>query len=102
MTNDQMKAAAETYLAREDHPVFRKEVEDLLKAGNWAELNERFYTALSFGTGGLRGTIGGGTNRMNPFMVRSATQGLAAYVNAAVGQGKGSAVIAHDSRNYSD
>jgi len=102
MTNDELKRAAETYLAQEDHPVFRKEVEDLLKGQNWAELNERFYTALSFGTGGLRGTIGGGTNRMNPFMVRSATQGLAAYVNAAVGAGRGSAVIAHDSRNYSD
>lgn len=102
MTNEELKAAAEAYLAREAHPVFRKEVEDLLAASDWSELNERFYTALSFGTGGLRGTIGGGTNRMNPFMVRSATQGLATYVNAAVGQGKGSAVIAHDSRNYSD
>jgi len=102
MTNDELNAAAGAYLAREDHPVFKKEVEELLKAQNWAELNERFYTALSFGTGGLRGTIGGGTNRMNPFMVRSATQGLATYVNAAVGAGKGSAVIAHDSRNYSD
>lgn len=102
MTNDELKTAAEAYLAREDHPVFRKEVEDSLKSANWADLNERFYTSLSFGTGGLRGTIGGGTNRMNPFMVRSATQGLAAYVNAAVGAGKGSAVIAHDSRNYSD
>jgi len=102
MTNEELKKAAEAYLAREEHPVFKKEVEDLLKAQNWAELNERFYTALSFGTGGLRGTIGGGTNRMNPFMVRSATQGLATYVNAAVGAGKGRAVIAHDSRNYSD
>jgi phosphoglucomutase len=102
MTNEELKRAAETYLTREDHPVFRKEVEDLLKADHWAELNERFYTSLSFGTGGLRGTIGGGTNRMNPFMVRSATQGLASYVNTAVGAGKGSAVIAHDSRNYSD
>jgi phosphoglucomutase len=102
MTNDELKGAAQTYLGREDHPVFKKEVEDLLKAQNWTELNERFYTSLSFGTGGLRGTIGGGTNRMNPFMVRSATQGLANYVTAAVGAGKGSAVIAHDSRNYSD
>jgi len=102
MTNEELKTAAETYLSREDHPVFRKEVEELLKTGNWAELNERFYTSLSFGTGGLRGTIGGGTNRMNPFMVRSATQGLATYVGAAVGVGKGSAVIAYDSRNYSD
>jgi len=102
MTNDELRVAAETYLAREEHPRFRQEVEELLAAGQWTELNERFYTSLSFGTGGLRGTIGGGTNRMNPFMVRSATQGLAAYVNAAVGAGKGSAVIAHDCRNYSD
>ncbi len=101
MTNEELRNAAQAYLAREDHPVFRKDVEDQLKAENWAELNERFYTALSFGTGGLRGTIGGGTNRMNPFMVRSATQGLATYVNAAA-SGKRSAVIAYDSRNYSD
>ena len=102
MTNEELKAAAQTYLAREEHPRFRQEVEDLLGVQNWPELNERFYTSLSFGTGGLRGTIGGGTNRMNPFMVRATTQGLATYVNAAVGVGKGSAVIAHDSRNYSD
>jgi len=100
MTNDELKTAAEAYLAREEHPFFKKDVEALLKAANWTELNERFYTALSFGTGGLRGAIGGGTNRMNPLMVRSATQGLATYVNAAVKGG--SAVIAHDSRNYSD
>jgi phosphoglucomutase len=100
MTNDELKAAAQAYLARESHPKFRQEVEDLLKAGNWAELTERFYTALSFGTGGLRGMIGGGTNRMNPAVVRSATQGLADYVNQAVKNG--SAVIAHDSRHFSD
>ncbi|MEI8093970.1 MAG: phospho-sugar mutase [Spirochaetales bacterium] len=101
MTNDQLTAAAKSYLDREQHPVFRKDVEDQLKASNWSELNERFYAALSFGTGGLRGTLGGGTNRMNPYMVRSATQGLANYVNST-GPGPHSAVIAHDSRNYSD
>ena len=100
MTNDELKSAAQAYLAREEHPKFRQEVEDLLKAGSWTELNERFYTALSFGTGGLRGMIGGGTNRMNPAVVRSATQGLADYVNQAVKNG--SAVIAHDSRHFSD
>jgi phosphoglucomutase len=100
MTNDELKTAAQAYLAREENPKFRQEVDDLLQAGNWAELNERFYTALSFGTGGLRGMIGGGTNRMNPAVVRSATQGLADYVNQAVKNG--SAVIAHDSRHFSD
>lgn len=101
MTNEELKKAAGDYLALEQHPHFKGEVETLLNDQNWAELNERFYTALSFGTGGLRGTIGGGTNRMNPFMVRSATQGLANYVNASV-KGEKSAVIAHDSRNFSD
>ncbi len=100
MSNDDLKKAAQAYLAREEHPKFRKEVEDLLQAGNFTELNERFYTSLSFGTGGLRGMIGGGTNRMNPAVVRSATQGLADYVNSAVKNG--SAVIAHDSRHFSD
>ncbi len=100
MTNDELKTAAQAYLAREKHPQFRKEVEDALAAGNWADLNERFYTALSFGTAGLRGIIGGGTNRMNPAVVQSATQGLADYVNQTVKNG--SAVIAHDSRHFSD
>ena len=100
MSNDELLLAAKTYLASEDHPVFRKDVEDQIQGSHWAELNERFYTALSFGTGGLRGTLGGGTNRMNPTMVRTATQGLATYVNSV--PGTHSAVIAHDSRNYSD
>lgn len=101
MDQIELKKAAEAYIAKEDHPKFRAEVEALVAEGNYTELNERFYTALSFGTGGLRGTIGGGTNRMNPLVVRNSTQGLANYVNKAV-TGEKSAVIAHDSRNYSD
>ena len=47
---------------------------------NEEELNDRFYRELEFGTGGLRGVIGAGTNRMNIYTVRKATQGLADYV----------------------
>jgi len=101
MTHDELRHAAKLYLDQEVHPQFRSEIEDLLKAENWPELTERFYATLSFGTGGLRGMIGGGTNRMNPSMIRSATQGLAQYVAAAVPRGA-SAVIAHDSRHFSD
>ena len=45
------------------------------------EINDRFYKTFAFGTGGLRGVIGAGTNRMNVYTVRKATQGLANYLN---------------------
>ncbi len=65
--------------------------------GNEAEIEDRFYRQLEFGTGGLRGVIGAGTNRMNIYTVRQATQGLANYILSQNGQEKGVA-IAYDSR----
>ena len=64
------------------------------------EIYERFYTSLTFGTAGLRGIIGAGTNRMNIYVVRQATQGLANYVINKYG--KGSVAISHDSRIKAD
>ena len=64
------------------------------------EIYERFYTALKFGTAGLRGIIGAGTNRMNIYVVRQATQGLANYVLKKYG--KGAVAISHDSRIKAD
>lgn len=64
------------------------------------EIEERFYMDLEFGTAGLRGVIGAGTNRMNIYTVRKATQGLANYIAAVNGQAKGVA-IAYDSRRMS-
>ncbi len=64
------------------------------------EIKERFYTELEFGTGGLRGIIGAGINRMNIYTVRKATQGLANYIIRAGKQDKGVAV-AFDSRRMS-
>lgn len=61
------------------------------------EVEDRFYKELEFGTGGLRGVIGAGTNRMNVYTVRKATQGLANYIIKQNGQEKGIA-IAYDSR----
>jgi len=106
---------AKDYLAREKDAHFRKEVEDLLAAGDDKELEDRFYQNLEFGTGGLRGVIGGGYNRMNTLVVKSATQGLATYLRKAFPErakmepGEGapsapaglSAAIAFDSRHYS-
>ena len=73
----------------------RKELLDL--EGNETEIEDRFYRNLEFGTGGLRGVIGAGTNRMNIYTVRQATQGLANYITSQNGQDKGVA-IAYDSR----
>ncbi len=66
-------------------------------AGDEKEIEERFYRELEFGTGGLRGIIGAGTNRMNLYTVRKATQGLANYILSKGAQEKGIA-IAYDSR----
>ena len=69
-------------------------------AGDEKEIEDRFYKDLSFGTGGLRGVIGAGTNRMNVYTVAKATQGLANYIRKQGGEEKGVA-IAFDSRNMS-
>jgi phosphoglucomutase len=99
---DTILSRAHEYIASEEHPFFRNQIEPLIAGGQTDELNDRFYTDLEFGTGGLRGVIGGGYNRMNPYTVQRATQGLADYITKTVGRGNGSAVIAYDSRNYSD
>lgn len=83
-------------------PYFDEETKAELRAleGNETEIEDRFYRQLEFGTGGLRGVIGAGTNRMNIYTVRQATQGLANYVVSQNGQSKGVA-IAYDSRRMS-
>lgn len=80
-------------------PYFDKNTKAELAAikDNQAEIEDRFYRQLEFGTGGLRGVIGAGTNRMNIYTVRQATQGLANYIISQNGQAKGVA-IAYDSR----
>ncbi|WP_046227662.1 phospho-sugar mutase [Paenibacillus dauci] len=70
--------------------------------GQVQELEDRFYRDLEFGTGGLRGVIGAGSNRMNSYTVGRATQGLAEYIlSVHKGTEKPSVVIAHDSRHFS-
>lgn len=70
-------------------------------AGDEKEIEDRFYRTLEFGTAGLRGIIGAGTNRMNIYTVRQATQGLANYILTQDGKERGVA-IAHDSRLMAD
>ena len=75
----------------------RKELESITDK---AELEDRFYKELEFGTGGLRGIMGAGANRMNKYTVSKATKGLADYLNAEF-YGEKSVAIAFDSRNNS-
>jgi phosphoglucomutase len=117
----------EQLLARSTSPIYRESVNELVSSGEWSELNDRFFRALAFGTGGLRGrTIGKivtkpergdadalgrpehpcvGTNAMNFYNISRATQGLVAYVKewfAKEGSaGRPKLVIAHDTRFFS-
>lgn len=102
MNNEEILLKAESYIKNEKNPFFRDQVKILIEKKDFEELNERFYKDLDFGTGGLRGEIGGGLNRINSFTVAKATQGLASYVVKNVEEGKRIAVISYDSRNYSD
>lgn len=92
----------ENYKEWMENPYFDAETKEELKGieGDEREIKERFYAELEFGTAGLRGVIGAGTNRMNMYTVRKATQGLANYIISQNGQEKGVA-IAYDSRRMS-
>ena len=106
MEKQEILQRAKDYIAKEQDARFRKEVEDLVAKEDYKELEDRFYQTLEFGTGGLRGIMGGGTNRMNTLEINMATQGLANYVIKAFPEkaraGTLSAVVAYDSRLNSD
>ena len=106
MEKEEILKRAKAYIAAEKDARFSKEVEELIAKEDWTELEDRFYQTLEFGTGGLRGIMGGGTNRMNTLEINKATQGLANYVIKAFPEkakaGTLSAVVAYDSRLNSD
>ena len=106
MDKSEILERAKAYIAAEQDERFSKEVEELIAKEDYKELEDRFYQTLEFGTGGLRGIMGGGTNRMNTLEINLATQGLANYVLKAFPQeakeGTLSAVVAYDSRLNSD
>ena len=100
--SEEIKERAKLWLTDNFDAATRLEVERLLKPENEKELNEAFYRDLEFGTGGLRGIMGVGTNRMNIYTVGMATQGLANYIRLNFQGIKTPGVaIAHDCRNNS-
>ena len=76
-------------------------IQDLIAKGDQTTLTDSFYKSLEFGTGGMRGEMGVGSNRMNKYTVGAATQGFANYLNASFPGQKIKVAIAHDSRNNS-
>ncbi|MHB0898203.1 MAG: phospho-sugar mutase, partial [Spirochaetales bacterium] len=92
---------ANEYISQEKDPLFAAEVKELLARDDEKELEDRFYRDLEFGTGGLRGVIGGGYNRMNTLVVTRATQGLCDYLREQFPDKPLSACVAHDSRRRS-
>lgn len=76
-------------------------IQALIDAGNETELTDAFYKDLEFGTGGLRGIIGIGSNKMNRYTVGAATQGLSNYLNKTFPHDNIKVAIAYDSRNMS-
>ena len=93
------KQTAQSWLTGNFDDQTKAEVKHLMDTDPVA-LEDAFYRNLEFGTGGLRGIMGAGTNRMNKYTVGMATQGLANYIKAHV-QGEASVCISHDSRNNS-
>ena len=106
MDKSEIMKRANEYIAAEKDTRFSDEVKELIAKEDFTELEDRFYRTLEFGTGGLRGIMGGGTNRMNTLEINRATQGLANYIIKTFPEkaeaGLLSAVIAYDSRNNSN
>ena len=84
----------EAYESWLSNPYFDEDTKEELRsiANDEKEIEDRFYMDLEFGTAGLRGVIGAGTNRMNVYTVRKATQGLANYIIKVGAQAKGVAI----------
>ena len=97
----QCEAVAKQWLAPSFDEETRKEVQAMLDNEDKTALIDAFYRNLEFGTGGLRGIMGAGTNRMNKYIVGMATQGFANYVlKAFAGRKDIAAVVGHDCRNH--
>ena len=103
MDNELIKyceAEAQKWLASDVYDAETKaEVKSMLDNEDKTALIDAFYQTLEFGTGGLRGIMGVGNNRMNKYVVGMATQGFANYINKVCPEGKKSVVVGHDCRN---
>jgi phosphomannomutase len=99
---DQLIERARAWAAEDPDPETRAELERLIDAGDTDDLADRFDGTLEFGTAGLRGELGPGSNRMNRVVVTRAAAGLAAYLRDQGAPRDASVVIGYDARHHSD
>jgi phosphoglucomutase len=100
--DDNVKAKINSWLEGNYDEETKSEIRTLLSQGKEDELIDSFYKDLEFGTGGLRGLMGVGTNRINKYTIGAATQGLANYLKTIYPKEQIKVAIAYDSRNNSD
>jgi len=98
---DQIKNKAEYWTSEVFDIETRNEIRSIID-NDPQELNDRFYKDLAFGTGGMRGVMGAGTNRVNKYTLGKATQGLSNYIKSSYPNEQGKVVIAYDCRHNSD
>ena len=97
-----METSTERYNRWKNHPnLDAGTYAELTALTDRAEINDRFYQDLKFGTGGIRGVMGAGTNRLNSYIVRRVAAGLADYLHSAGKSGGSGVVIAYDTRHHS-
>src|SRR5664280_3451822 len=100
LSQAEIRVKAQSWLGQEFNEETRKEVREMLDKDE-KKLIDAFYQDLEFGTGGLRGIMGAGTNRMNIYTLGMATQGLSNYIRQQCGNSRVKVAIAYDCRNNS-
>ena len=101
MLDTNIQSKINYYLANEQDVFFIEQVRQLQSQNDINELYDRFYTELEFGTGGIRGILGGGTNRLNPLIIQKIASGWADYLLKNFSDIQIKIVLAYDSRRYS-
>jgi phosphoglucomutase len=102
MLTDEIRHRAEAWLGEDFNPSTREEVRNLIDKGKEDEVVDAFYRSLEFGTGGMRGIMGVGTNRVNKYTLGMATQGLSNYILTTFPNEQCKVAIAYDCRHNSD
>ena len=102
MIDEKILVKAKTWLEGNYDDDTKNEIKNLIENKEYETLTDSFYKELEFGTGGLRGIMGPGTNRVNKYTIGMATQGLCNHLKYKYGSAPISVAIAHDSRNNSD
>ena len=100
--SESTRAAVERWLSDPAYEVFHPEIAELIESKRWSELEDAFYTQLTVGTGGIRGRVGPGTNRINIRTIGEAAQALSRFITEyGEGYKRAGVVVGHEARKLS-